>query len=102
VERGEIAAYLNDGFAPDFDVAGGHMADVVRNMANLTPEDRLAIAAYIKALPPGGMTGGNLREARRAARPFVGGQVPRRTAQSRYAAAAPASGALSSAQRHQA
>jgi mono/diheme cytochrome c family protein len=28
------------------------MADVVQNMANLTPEDRLAIAAYIKALPP--------------------------------------------------
>jgi mono/diheme cytochrome c family protein len=49
---GEIAAYLNDGFAPDFDVAGGHMADVVLNMANLAPEDRLAIAAYIKALPP--------------------------------------------------
>jgi hypothetical protein len=48
----EIAAYLNDGFAPDFDVAGGHMADVVLNMANLAPEDRLAIAAYIKALPP--------------------------------------------------
>jgi hypothetical protein len=52
VVAGEIAAYLNDGFAPDFDVAGGHMADVVLNMANLAPEDRLAIAAYIKALPP--------------------------------------------------
>jgi mono/diheme cytochrome c family protein len=49
---GEIAAYLNDGFAPDFDVAAGQMADVVRNMANLTPEDRQAIAAYVKALPP--------------------------------------------------
>lgn len=48
----EIAAYLNDGFSPDFDTAGGQMADVVLNMARLTPEDRLAIAAYIKALPP--------------------------------------------------
>lgn len=48
----EIAAYLNDGFAPDFDTAGGQMADVVLNMARLTPEDRLAIAAYLKALPP--------------------------------------------------
>jgi hypothetical protein len=28
------------------------MADVVRNLANLAPEDRQAIAAYIKALPP--------------------------------------------------
>jgi mono/diheme cytochrome c family protein len=48
----EIAAYLNDGFTPDFDVASGHMADVVQNLANLTAEDRQAIAAYIKALPP--------------------------------------------------
>jgi mono/diheme cytochrome c family protein len=48
----EIAAYLNDGFAPDFDTAGGQMADVVRNLSNLAPEDRLAIAAYLKALPP--------------------------------------------------
>jgi hypothetical protein len=28
------------------------MADVVRNLSNLAPEDRQAIAAYIKALPP--------------------------------------------------
>jgi hypothetical protein len=39
------------------------MADVVLNLANLAPEDRLAIAAYIKALPPGGMR----RQARRSA-----------------------------------
>ena len=48
---GEIAAYLKDGFAPDFDTAGGSMADVVKNLANLTDEDRMAIALYIKALP---------------------------------------------------
>jgi hypothetical protein len=28
------------------------MADVVLNIANLSPEDRLAIGAYLKALPP--------------------------------------------------
>jgi mono/diheme cytochrome c family protein len=48
---GEIAAYLKDGFAPDFDTAGGSMAGVVKNLANLTDEDRMAIALYIKALP---------------------------------------------------
>jgi len=50
----EIAAYLNDGFTPDFDSAGGHMVSVIRNMAMLTDDDRLAIAAYLKALPPAG------------------------------------------------
>lgn len=48
----EIAAYLNDGFTPDFDSAGGHMVSVIRNMAMLPEADRLAIAAYLKALPP--------------------------------------------------
>jgi mono/diheme cytochrome c family protein len=48
----DIAAYLNDGFTPDFDSAGGHMVSVIRNMAMLTEADRLAIAAYLKALPP--------------------------------------------------
>ena len=47
----EIALYLKDGFAPDFDTAGGSMADVVKNLANLTDEDRMAIALYFKALP---------------------------------------------------
>ncbi|NKX46420.1 cytochrome c [Roseicyclus persicicus] len=47
----EIAAYLNDGFTPDFDSAGGHMVSVIRNMAMLPEADRLAIAAYLKALP---------------------------------------------------
>ena len=50
--EGEIAAYLNDGFTPDFDSAGGHMVSVIRNMAMLPESDRLAIAAYLKALPP--------------------------------------------------
>ncbi len=49
---GDIAFYLETGFSPDFDSAGGGMASVVRNLSNLTAEDRQAIAAYIKALPP--------------------------------------------------
>jgi len=50
----EIAAYLNDGFTPDFDTAGGHMRAVVMNLAQLDPEDRLAIAAYLARVPPSG------------------------------------------------
>ncbi|WP_424969591.1 c-type cytochrome [Dinoroseobacter sp. S76] len=48
----DIAYYLETGFTPDFDSAGGHMASVITNMAQLTAEDRNAIAAYVKALPP--------------------------------------------------
>jgi len=33
-------------------VIGGLMARVQENMAKLKPEDRAAIAAYLKALPP--------------------------------------------------
>ena len=47
----DIAYYLESGFTPDFDSAGGEMADVIANMAQLTGEDRAAIAAYVKAVP---------------------------------------------------
>lgn len=47
----DIAYYLETGFTPEFDSAGGHMAKVIRNTARLTPADRDAIAAYLKALP---------------------------------------------------
>ncbi|MCB1343684.1 MAG: cytochrome c [Pseudooceanicola sp.] len=47
----EIAYYLESGFTPDFDSAGGEMAQVVKNTAQLTPGDRAAIAAYVKAVP---------------------------------------------------
>ena len=50
----DITYYLETGFTPDFDSAGGEMADVVSNMSKLPPEDRAAIAAYVKALPGGG------------------------------------------------
>ena len=47
----EIAAYLEDGFTPDFDTAGGSMAAVIENTSRLTDEDRAAIAAYLKSMP---------------------------------------------------
>ncbi|MCC5985283.1 MAG: cytochrome c [Rhodobacteraceae bacterium] len=46
----DIALYLDSGFTPTFDVAGGSMAAVVRAMARLEPADRAAIAAYLLAL----------------------------------------------------
>ena len=48
----DIANYLETGFTPDFDSVGGAMVDVQANMAQLTEEDREAIAAYLKAIPP--------------------------------------------------
>jgi mono/diheme cytochrome c family protein len=48
---GEIADYLATGFTPDYDSVGGSMAEVQTNMAKLTPEDRAAIAAYLKVVP---------------------------------------------------
>jgi mono/diheme cytochrome c family protein len=50
--EGDIASYLETGFTPEFDSVGGLMAEVQRNMARLRPEDREAIAAYLKAIPP--------------------------------------------------
>jgi len=47
----DIAYYLETGFTPDFDSAGGHMAAVVENLAKLPASDRAAIAAYLAALP---------------------------------------------------
>jgi len=47
----DIAAYLQSGFTPEFDTAGGEMVEVIKNTARLSDEDRSAIAAYIKALP---------------------------------------------------
>ncbi len=48
----DIANYLRDGFTPEFDSAGGEMAEVIQNMAHLPDADRAAIAAYLQALPP--------------------------------------------------
>lgn len=48
----DIVEYLTSGFTPDYDTAGGHMVEVVENMARLPEEDRAAVAAYLKALAP--------------------------------------------------
>ncbi|PSJ61368.1 cytochrome c [Pseudaminobacter soli (ex Li et al. 2025)] len=48
----DISNYLETGFTPDFDSVGGTMVEVQKNIARLTPEDRAAIAAYLKAIPP--------------------------------------------------
>jgi mono/diheme cytochrome c family protein len=50
--EGEIAEYLKSGFTPEFDTAGGAMAEVVKNTGQLADEDRAAIAAYLKIVPP--------------------------------------------------
>jgi mono/diheme cytochrome c family protein len=48
----DIASLLKDGFTPDFDSVGGAMAEVVRNTAQLSDTDRMAMAIYLKSLPP--------------------------------------------------
>jgi mono/diheme cytochrome c family protein len=48
----EIVEALTSGFTPDFDSLGGDMAAVVQNLAHLTPDDRSAIADYLKTIPP--------------------------------------------------
>jgi mono/diheme cytochrome c family protein len=48
----DIAELLKSGFTPEYDSVGGSMADVVRNTAQLSDEDRLAMATYLKSLPP--------------------------------------------------
>lgn len=47
----DIEYYLESGFTPDFDTAGGTMVAVQENMAKLSDEDRRAIAAYLKSVP---------------------------------------------------
>jgi mono/diheme cytochrome c family protein len=48
----DIAYILETGNTPDGDSVGGAMAAVVRNTSQLSAEDRAAMAAYIKSLPP--------------------------------------------------
>lgn len=49
--EGDIANYLETGFTPDFDSAGGSMTEVQQNIAHLPKADLEAIAAYLKAVP---------------------------------------------------
>jgi mono/diheme cytochrome c family protein len=48
----DIASFLDGGMTPSGDFAGGTMAEVIRNTALLSAEDRAAMAAYVAALPP--------------------------------------------------
>ena len=48
----DIAAYLKSGFTPDYDVAGGLMAEVIENTSNLSDADLLAIGDYLVNLNP--------------------------------------------------
>jgi mono/diheme cytochrome c family protein len=47
----DIANYLETGFTPDFDSAGGSMTEVQQNIAHLPKSEIEAIAAYLKAVP---------------------------------------------------
>ena len=49
--KDEIVEALASGLTPSFDVIGGTMAQVQKNMAKLSAEDQKAIAAYLKSLP---------------------------------------------------
>src|SRR6266850_1926166 len=48
----DIAYILETGNTPDGDSVGGAMTAVVRNTSQLSPQDRAAMALYIKSLPP--------------------------------------------------
>jgi mono/diheme cytochrome c family protein len=48
----DIARLLATGDLPDGDSVGGDMGKVVGNTSQLSAEDRAAMAAYIKSLPP--------------------------------------------------
>jgi mono/diheme cytochrome c family protein len=47
----DIAYFLETGQMPDGDTAGGSMVRVIKNTSQLSPEDRAAIAEYVKSLP---------------------------------------------------
>jgi mono/diheme cytochrome c family protein len=48
----DITFYLESGLTPDGDAVGGAMTEVVENMSKISKEDRSAIAAYLKVVPP--------------------------------------------------
>jgi mono/diheme cytochrome c family protein len=48
----DFAYFLETGQKPDGDTAGGSMTRVIKNTSQLPPEDRAAIAEYLKSLPP--------------------------------------------------
>ena len=47
----DIVGMLSDGHTPDFDFVGGAMAEIVKNTARLSAEDRRAIAVFLQSVP---------------------------------------------------
>jgi mono/diheme cytochrome c family protein len=47
----DIGYFLGTGETPEGDTTGGSMVAVIRNTSQLTPEDRAAMAVYLKSLP---------------------------------------------------
>ncbi|MGH1351397.1 MAG: c-type cytochrome [Methyloligellaceae bacterium] len=50
--KDELVEAFTTGFTPSFDSLGGSMTSVWKNLSKLSVEDRKAIAAYLKSLPP--------------------------------------------------
>jgi mono/diheme cytochrome c family protein len=48
----DIADFLKTGDLPEGDTVSGAMRPVIRNLAQLSEDDRAAMAAYLKSLPP--------------------------------------------------
>lgn len=48
----DIAYALESGFTPEYDAIGGTMAEIIDALAQIPKEDREAIAAYLKSIPP--------------------------------------------------
>ena len=48
----DLFVYFETGFTSDYDGIGGEMTGVVSNLAQLPAEDRRALEAYLKAIPP--------------------------------------------------
>jgi mono/diheme cytochrome c family protein len=48
----DITGFLVDGVTPSGDVVSTEMKEVVNETSKLTPEDRMAIAIYLKSVPP--------------------------------------------------
>ena len=53
----DISYYLASGFTPSYDSVGGAMVEVQKNLSHLPENDLDAIAAYLKAVPPGDSDG---------------------------------------------
>jgi mono/diheme cytochrome c family protein len=47
----DIVGVLTDGHTPDFDFVGGAMAEIVKNTARLSEEDRRAVAVFLGSVP---------------------------------------------------